>query len=313
MKFNLFEDINTSCSDQLQHIGVQGEAKVVPGGVEVSLSDWNSQTFKILDGLPIKSLDLLKTTMPSIESISGFSLAIINFAGTHISLEDLRCFNLKSLVIDDVHFENQDALSHHNLSHLSACKTSIKDLNFLSNTGLKSIRIDHCQVSDIKALSNQQKLSEMHAFKCSISDLNPIKGAAIETLNISGNPITCLLSLSESPIKNLEIRGTKVESLDPLMETPLESLHLPGSQVSRIAGISNCPIRELNIIGLDLHDFDIIETLPLRTLHVSPQNINSDEIKILHNLEINNLLGPGDPKDQTKDEFFEKYSEIFSS
>jgi hypothetical protein len=62
--FDLFHDIDLSCTDQLQELGIRAEAKVVPGGVEIKFAEFNSSTLGALGSIPVKGLDFREVQLP---------------------------------------------------------------------------------------------------------------------------------------------------------------------------------------------------------------------------------------------------------
>ena len=91
------------------------------------------------------------------------------------------------------------------------------------------------------------------------------------------------------------------------MESPLESLELPGSPVSSIQPLTACPIRHLNMIGIPAEDISPLLEMQLKSLLISPLKLNKEHFKILEKIEVTNLIGPGDPENQSPEQFFEKY------
>ena len=66
---------------------------------------------------------------------------------------------------------------------------------------------------------------------------------------------------------------------------------------------------ELNIAGLKLNDLAPLLSLPLKKLVISKINLTEEDIVVLKQLPLNTLVAPGDPEDQTPEEFFTSWTE----
>ena len=96
--FDLFHDIDLSCTDQLQELGIRGEAKVVPGGVEIKFSEFNSSTLGALGSIPVKGFDFREVQLPEISEFSHFPISSLSVpAGSSFKISDLNCFQLRTL------------------------------------------------------------------------------------------------------------------------------------------------------------------------------------------------------------------------
>ena len=308
-RFDLFHEIDQSCSAELLKLGIKGTARVVPGGVEVKFSEINSDSLRLLKDIPVKGLDFTSVEMPDIDTFSHFPITSLAVPpGSHFNLAELKIFELEHFSGRGSLFKDFSPLKNHALSSLDLAKTSVTDLSFCSGGKLKSLNLEQCKINDLSPLENHQNLRELNIFKCEVSDLTALQDSQLQTLTISGNPVLELDSLRNCPLRNLGMRATKVCTLEPLADCPLEILHLPGSPIDFIGGIINCPIRELNIIGLSLKDFDRIHSLPLESLSLSPEKLSPSEFDKLKDLGVNFLIGPGDDIHQSKESFFLKYS-----
>lgn len=307
--FNLFHDLDHSCTRILREKNVNGEARVVPGGVEVKLFDWTSSTFSELADYPIKGFDFSETRMPPVAELLNFKISTLATpANCLLNLREWQVFDLNDLRIDGAICRDFECLSLFALKFFSAAKTQFADLAYLANSSLSTFRGDHCQLHDLGPLSGHGNLQSLSMLKCNLEDLSPLEGLPLQKLNLSGNAIFDLSPISQCPIESLEIRATRVESLDPLADCPLKAIHLPGSPIEYLGGIAQCPIEDLNIIGLKIKDFTCLEEMPLKRLYLSPDKLEASEVLILERMNLAYLIGPGDPTDQTKVEFFDKYS-----
>jgi hypothetical protein len=67
---------------------------------------------------------------------------------------------------------------------------------------------------------------------------------------------------------------------------------------------------ELNIAGLKLIDLAPLLSLPLKKLVISKSNLTEEDIMILKQLPLQTLVAPGDPENQTPEEFFISWTEL---
>ena len=92
-RFDLFHEIDQSCSAELLKLGIKGTARVVPGGVEVKFSEINSDSLRLLKDIPVKGLDFTSVEMPDITIFPITSLAVP--PGSHFNLAELKIFELE--------------------------------------------------------------------------------------------------------------------------------------------------------------------------------------------------------------------------
>lgn len=310
--FNLFADIDKSCTEEIRKLGMDAKVTVVKGGVEITFLKTPSSISSSLSHLPIRGLDFSIVQLPSLNEIKGFSLVSLALPNnSKLDLANLSCFQLKRLKAEGIQSDDFDSLCHHPLSGLSIPRSNIQDIEFVRELSLKYLNVGHSIISSLKPFEGKTELKELDVFKCRIDDIRAIADCSLEKINLSGNLISDLSPLSGMPVKVLEMRATKIESLDPIAECPLEVLHLPGSPISYISSVSHCPIRELNLVGLTLKDFECVQSMPLESLSVSPDKLTKDQFGLLKDLDLMYLAGPGDEKQQTPQVFFDKYSSFF--
>ena len=93
------------------------------------------------------------------------------------------------------------------------------------------------------------------------------------------------------------------------MESPLERLSLPGSPIRSLNPLTFCPIKFLNMIGLQSVDLSPLKEMQLHTLCISPLELKSEDFSLLRELNLPQLVGPGDDPRQTTDQFVQKYNQ----
>ena len=311
-EFYLFSDIDKSCTEEIRRLGIHGDVKLVKGGIELSFHDAPPVSFAPIEHLPIKGFDFSNIQMPSSDEWRQFPIKSLALpSGMSFKFEDLDSFQLKKLIAEGVQSEDFEELATHPLSFLSIPKSNLQQIEFLAAMNFQYLNLGGTAVDCLQPLESSTDLKELDIFKCKINDLSPLAGSSLEKLILSGNPVHELTPVAETPLRHLEMRATKIESLDPLSNCPLEVLHLPGSPVSHIGSVVRCPIRELNIIGLTLNDFECLRDMRLESLSVSPDKLKKDQFKLLQDLDLKFLIGPGDDKLQSPQAFFDKYASIF--
>jgi len=78
--------------------------------------------------------------------------------------------------------------------------------------------------------------------------------------------------------------------------------------VGSITPLTFCPLKYLNMIGLKVSDLSPLLEMSLKTLCISPLELSEEEFTILKQLDLEHLVGPGDPEMQTVSDFMQKYS-----
>ena len=173
---------------------------------------------------------------------------------------------------------------------------------------LRILNLAGAQINRFHPLK-KAKLTILNLFKTRIEEMNELNCESMEEIVLSGSPISNISFLTEAnKLRKVEIRGTPVNDLSPLANCPIEELHLPGSHVKSIDCLAYLPIKTLNIIGIVLKDIHCLSTLPLKSLAISPEVLRKEDYEFLANLNIQFLRGPGDPPDQTAEEFFYKHT-----
>ena len=310
----IFKEIKDSCDNRLKALGINAECYLMQGGLGVKILGDTNQNLNTLHSLPIvecdlSCLDFFDYKLLNSEKISSLILPK-KFQDSFSSISD---FNLLQLKVEQAKSLDFDNLSVHNLEILELPGSQIKNLGFCRDMPLKKLNVSNTQISDLTGLNNKE-ISEINLFKTQVKDLSGLNYEELEVVILSGTTIESLAPLTVSKkLKKLEIRGTQITDLSPLSELEIEELYLPGSKVSSIDCLAYLPIKKLNLIGLKIEDLTCLTTLPLQYLSVSPDILNKDDFHLLKNAQIPFLRGPGDPEDQTAEDFFEKYESEPSS
>lgn len=306
-----FLDICKSCSAELKEKGYENEVYLLTGGVGIKLLSSNHPSLAHIAHLPVIEFDFDYPGEPLLEHLSFFQLQGLRFSQSKLkAFSQLEQFSLTKLHLDGVSATDFNSLTNHPLKELSLRKTLVQSLDFLHSCEIEIIYLSNTRV-DEKSLEGLQgkPLEKVDLFKCEISDLSSLTDSPLEELVISGTSVQSLEAISSCPLKKLEMRATQISDLNPLSNCPLEVLHLPGSPVTSLSPISHCPIVELNIVGLKLNDLAPLLSLPLKKLAISKSNLTDEQITILKQLPLQTLVSPGDPEDQTPEEFFTSWTE----
>ena len=223
------------------------------------------------------------------------------------SLRDFKNIKLKTLHLEQIDATDFENLNTTELTELSLRKSKVQSLNFLSSAPVEIIFLSQTFINDrsLESLSNKP-ICRIDLFKCEISKIDSICQGKLEEVCISGTGITNIESLSFCPLKKLEMRATKISDLSALSNCPLEVIHLPGSEVTSLESLRSCPVKDMNIVGLDIKDFSPLLDMPIKRLKLSIENLTKSQINILKNLDLVNIISPGDPEDQSSDQFFDK-------
>jgi len=306
-----FQDICKSCSLELREKGYENEVYLLTGGVGIKLLSCTHPSLAHIAHLPIIEFDFDYPGEPLLEHLSFFQLQGLRFSQSKLkTFSQLEQFSLMKLHLDGVSATDFNSLSNHPLKELSLRKTVVQSLDFLHSCEIEVIYLSNTRVDETSLESLKGKpLEKVDLFKCEISDLSSLADSPLEELVISGTSVRSLEVLSSCPLRKLEMRATQVVDLSPLASCPLEILHLPGSPVTSLSPISHCPIVELNIAGLKLNELAPLLSLPLKKLVISKSNLTEEDVMILKQLPLKTLVAPGDPENQTPEEFFTSWTE----
>ncbi|MDG1326567.1 MAG: hypothetical protein P8P49_12445 [Opitutales bacterium] len=306
-----FHDICKSCSAELKEKGYENEVYLLTGGVGIKLLNNTHPSLAHIAHLPIIEFDFDYPGEPLLEHLSFFRLQGLRFSQSKLkAFSQLEQFSLMKLHLDGVSATDFNSLSGHPLKELSLRKTEVQSLEFLHSCEIEIIYLSSTRI-DEKSLEVLQgkPLEKIDLFKCKISDLSSLADSPLEELVISGTSVQSLEALRSCPLRKIEMRATQISDLSPLSNCPLEVLHLPGSPVTSLSPISNCPITELNIVGLKVNDLSPLLSMPLKKLAISKSNLTEEQGMILKQLPLQTLFAPGEPENQTPDEFFNNWTE----
>lgn len=303
----VFGEISDSCARELATKGFETEVYLLPGGVGLKILNQDYPSIAKIAHLPISEFDFSQVSNPSLESLSFFNLEGLRLSTKpKLQFSQLTAFSLLRLHADGYSDSDHSKLRNHPLIELSLCQANLQSLDFLRSIRLEALYLCNNPIESINELSCDSLIS-LDLFKCPISNLAPLSDSPIEELNLSGTMVSDLSPLRNSSLRRLEMRATQVSDLSCLAECPLEVLLLPGSPINNIAPLSYLPINEINVIGLELVDLGPLSTMPIKKLSISPDKLTDDQFDFLDDLDLEILMGPGDPSAQTPAEFLEKY------
>ena len=303
-----FTEIATYCSKELKSLGFIADVFLIPGGVGVRfLSDRQFGNLASLAHLPIKELDFSRVSTFDPAVIQPFPLEALSLPlGCSFPFREFKLFNLRRFSAIRSTAHDFVSLAILPLEELVLSGSKIDQLTFTHSMPLVKLDISQTDVTDLRPLSDKP-LEVLNLQRTKVDNLSPISSCPISELNLNQTNLETLEPLRGSPLIELELRKTLVEDLSPLMECPLEMLSLPGSPVRSLNPLTFCPLRALNMIGLKKIDLSPLCEMQLETLNISPLELSADDFSILRELKVKCMVGPGDPTDQTTDQFFIKY------
>lgn len=202
---------------------------VAPGLVELSVSGTSLSDMSVAASM--ENLKILNASDCGIRDISPLS------GLTKLEKADLSGNSLESIV----------PLSEaENLTKLNVSRNALKDLTGIEkNLHLAVLNADDNRIENLDSLTNATILEDVSLQNNEITDIT-VLGKSISSLsrlNLSGNQVTDLSALSNSPVlKELNISGNKVQTLDFLAGcTALESLYASHNTVSSMNTLSSLP------------------------------------------------------------------------
>ena len=162
---------------------------------------------------------------------------------------DLRWFTeLKSLTIHDRSDLSDDflpTLTKLESLDLSGCLVSAELMEQIGAlTGLQSLKLAECGLSNISALSSLAELTELDLSDNSISDLSALNGCQkLSVLRAASNALVDLNALAGmTTLTELDISGNRVLSLDPIAGCAgMLTLRVNSNGLSSIAVLQNMP------------------------------------------------------------------------
>ena len=303
----VFKEIRESCENELRSKGFETEVYLIPGGIGIKILNEDYPSVAQIAHLPISEFDFSQVSNPILENLSFFQLDGLKLSQRpEVQFAELAVFSLKRLHADGFSQNDYSVLADHPLEELSLCRANLQSLEFLQGLKLKTLFLSNNPLESIHEVPCEF-LTTLDLFKSPISNLDPLVDSPIEKLNISGTNVSDLSALRNTPLRILEMRATQVSDLSCLAECPIEVLLLPGSPIKSIGPLSFLPVNEMNVVGLDLDDLSPLSTMPINTLSISPDKLSSAQFDFLEELDLQVLMGPGDPTDQTPRQFFQRY------
>jgi len=312
---NFFPEICYSCSRELQTLGFECEVILVPGGVGVKFTGQQTtvDSIKKLSHLPILELDFSEITEFPVDEIQFFRLNGLALPKrSESSFSTFKKFQLSRFRAVHSLAHDFDSLECHPLEELDLSGSALSNLSFCRDMPLSKLDVSSTPVQDISSLQ-KTALGTLNLSKTRIRNLQGLEELPLRSLDLTATQVVELEPLNGAPLQNLSLRATQVSDLNPLMDSPIDTLELPGSQVRSIRPLTYCPIRCLNMIGIPVEDLSPLKEMQLESLSLSPLKLNRDDFDILGKLNIQNLIGPGDPADQTPEQFLQKYLKILDT
>jgi len=312
---NFFPEICYSCSRELQTLGFECEVILVPGGVGVKFTGQQTtvDSIKKLSHLPILELDFSEITEFPVDEIQFFRLNGLALPKrSESSFSTFKKFQLSRFRAVHSLAHDFDSLECHPLEELDLSGSALSNLSFCRDMPLSKLDVSSTPVQDISSLQ-KTALGTLNLSKTRIRNLQGLEELPLRSLDLTATQVVELEPLNGAPLQNLSLRATQVSDLNPLMDSPIDTLELPGSQVRSIRPLTYCPIRCLNMIGIPVEDLSPLKEMQLESLSLSPLKLNREDFDILGKLNIQNLIGPGDPADQTPEQFLQKYLKILDT
>lgn len=120
-----------------------------------------------------------------------------------------------------------------------------------------------------------------------ISNLNILVGIPLESLDISGCPISDLGPLCEMRLlRRLNVSNTVVTDLCPVKDLQLHELRISKTRVSDLEPLRNMPLQMLSIVKTDVRDLRPIKDMQIERIYFSADADHSDDfIRILRSMK----------------------------
>ncbi|HAF58303.1 MAG TPA: hypothetical protein DCL00_01815 [Opitutae bacterium] len=305
-----FGEIAESCSRELECLGFLAEVFLIPGGVGIRfLSDRQFCNLADLAHLPIKELDFSRVSSFDPEKIQDFPIEAISLPlGCAFPLREFKLFPLRRFSAEKCQATDFESLAILSIEELNLSGSAVEQLTFTHSMPLTKLDISQTNVLDLRPLA-EKPLEKLNLQHTKVDNLSPLSACPLTEINLNKTGIENLEPLRARPLIEVELRKTRVEDLSPLMESPLERLSLPGSPIRSLNPLTFCPIKFLNMIGLQSVDLSPLKEMQLHTLCISPLELKSEDFSLLQELNLPQLVGPGDDPRQTTDQFVQKYNQ----
>ena len=312
---NFFPEICYSCSRELKALGYECDVILIPGGVGVKFTGQQTtlHSIKKLTHLPILELDFSEITEYPVDEIQFFQLSGLALPKRSESpFLTFKEFQLSRFRAVHSLAHDFDSLESHPLEELDLSGSALSNLSFCRDMPLTKLDASSTSVQDISSLQ-KTALNTLNLSKTKIKNLCGLEELPLRNLNLTATQVAELGPLKGAPLQTLSLRATQVSDLTPLMDSPIDTLELPGSKVRSIRPLTYCPIRCLNMIGVPVEDLSPLLEMQLKSLSLSPLKLNREDFDTLGKLKVQYLIGPGDPADQTPEQFFQKYLKILDT
>lgn len=149
---------------------------------------------------------------------------------------------------------------------LSGCTVSSAGLEAIGGlTGLTSLNLNGCALTDITPLSGLSALTTLDLSNNAISDISALTGlSALTNLNLSANTVASISPLAAcSALETLDVSSNKIANLTALKgKTSLGALSAAGNQISDLSPLSGCTALKL----LDVSTNGITDLTPVASL-----------------------------------------------
>ena len=150
-------------------------------------------------------------------------------------------------------------------------------VRFLESRGIHAKQI---------VIGNSGKI-ELDLSGSKISNLTLVVGMPLESLNLSGCPISDLGPLREMCLlRRLNVSNTVVADLSPLKGIQLHELRISKTRVSDLEPLRNMPLQMLSIVKTDVRDLSPIKDMQIERIYFSADADNSEDfIQVLRNMK----------------------------
>ena len=121
-----------------------------------------------------------------------------------------------------------------------------------------------------------KRVVEADLSRCGLTRLEPFAQIALKVLDLSGNAVDDLSSLSGMPLRVLQLDDTAVSDLSPLLGVPLDRLSLVKSKVVDLA-----PLREAQLTHLDLRQTKVSDLSALAKVRLVELRLDGTKVSDL--------------------------------
>ncbi len=198
------------------------------GSFDLDLRGMALGDLSVLRELPLRALDLSKSDITDLSSLSGVAIRRLDLSGTRV--RDLQ------------------PLAKIPLERLNLSNSEVTNLFPLAGLPLKELVLEHTQVSDLSALRGLP-LETLRAAGAPIWNINPLATLPLRTLDLARTRVAEITALKHLPLRELHLDDTRVADLRPLEGASLELLTLSRTLAGNVEPLRNCPLKELRLAG----------------------------------------------------------------